>query len=153
MPRMIKVQKREPAGSVTWEYEGSLLSREANSVTLEAFFNKPDMPFLNIVLKSGDRFVETLYFDRWYNVFEIHDRDDHTFKGWYCNIGEPAVFEADTVSYVDLALDLWVAPDGTQTVLDEEEFEALHLDDAIRRQARAALAQLRSEFKTKNPSE
>jgi predicted RNA-binding protein associated with RNAse of E/G family len=150
---MIKVQKRDLAGNVTWEYEGSLLSREPNSVRLEAFFNRPDMPFLNVVFKSGDRFVETFYFDRWYNVFEIFDRDDRSLKGWYCNIGKPAVFEADTVSYVDLALDLWVAADGTQTVLDEEEFEALHLDEATQDRARAALAELRAEFKKKNPSE
>lgn len=150
---MIKVQKRDLAGNVTWEYEGSLLSREPNSVTLEAFFNRPDMPFLNVVFKSGDRFVETFHFDRWYNVFEIHDRDDRSLKGWYCNIGKPAVFEADTLSYVDLALDLWVGPDGTQTVLDEDEFETLHLDEVTRNRARAALAELQAEFKKKNPSE
>ena len=34
--------------------------------------------------------------------------------------------ESDTViSYVDLALYLWVAPDGTQTVLDKDEFANL----------------------------
>ncbi len=148
---MIKVQKRDLAGNVTWEYEGSLLRQDAHSVTLEAFFNRADLPFLNVVFKRGDRFVETFYFDRWYNVFEIHDRDDESLKGWYCNIGEPAVFEADTVSYIDLALDLWVAPDGTQTVLDEDEFESLHLAKGTQRQARAALAQLQSEFKMKNP--
>ena len=31
----------------------------------------------------------------------------------------------DSVSWVDLALDLWVSPDGSQAVLDREEFEAL----------------------------
>jgi hypothetical protein len=56
--------------------------------------------------------VETFYSDRWYNVFEIYDRDDGKFKGWYCNIGYPAVIEKDTVSYIDLALDLWVSAEG-----------------------------------------
>ena len=38
----------------------------------------------------------------------------------------------DVISYVDLALDLWVAPDGTQTVLDEDEFAAIDLDAETR---------------------
>jgi len=50
------------------------------------------------------------------------------------------------ISYVDLALDLWVAPDGTQTVLDENEFAALNLDTETRYQARAALEELQARF-------
>ena len=85
--------------------------------------------------------------DRWYNILEIHDREDDRLKGWYCNIGKPAVMEAgNKISYVDLALDLWVAPDGTQTVLDEDEFAALDLDDETRSKARAALAELQALF-------
>jgi predicted RNA-binding protein associated with RNAse of E/G family len=72
-------------------------------------------------------------------------------KGWYCNIGKPAVIEADSVSYVDLALDLWVAPDGRQTVLDEDELEALQLDEVTRNSAYAALKELQHEFKTQRP--
>jgi len=72
--------------------------------------------------------VEVYYTDRFYNIFEIHDRDDRYLKGWYCNVGPPAVMEADNrLSYVDLALDLWVVPDGVQTELDEDEFAALDL--------------------------
>src|SRR5215213_11233868 len=107
MSRMkIKVQKKNPAGEVTYEYEGVLLSRDENSVTLEALFDRADMPFLEVVFKTGDRFVEYYYTDRWYNIFVIHDRDDGAVKGWYCNIGKPAVIKDGVVSYVDLALDL-----------------------------------------------
>lgn len=123
MPRVmdVSVLKRNLDGEVTWQYDGRELKRKANSVVLEAF-NRDDLPFMDVILKRGDRFVETFFFDRWYNVFEIFDRDDGKFKGWYCNIGYPAVLEKDTVSYIDLALDLWVAADGTQTVLDEDGF-------------------------------
>jgi protein associated with RNAse G/E len=41
----------------------------------------------------------------------------------------------DVISYVDLELDLWVAPDGTQRVLDENEFAGLDLDAETRQQA------------------
>ena len=147
----IKVQKKNPAGEVTYQYEGTLLERNENSVTLEALFDRADMPFMNVVFKTGDRFVEIYYTDRWYNIFAIHDRDDGTVKGWYCNIGEPAVIEDGLVSYVDLALDLWVSMNGQQTVLDEDEFEALKLNDELRNGALNGLEELKLIFKSKNP--
>ena len=153
MPGMtdITVLKRNLAGEVTWQYDGRVLRREANCVVLEAFFNRDDMPFMDVVLKRGDRFVETFCSDRWYNIFEIYDRDDGEFKGWYCNIGYPAVFDKDSVSYVDLALDLWVTPEGTQMVLDEDEFLELSIDVMTRAQAVAALEELKERFKSEQP--
>ena len=139
----MKILKKNPSGKVVFQYQGETLRRASNEVTLEAFFGRDDMPFLDIVLKRGDRFVETYYTDRWYNVFEIYDRDDGVLKGWYCNVGEPAIIEDDAVSYVDLALDLWVSADGRQTVLDEDEFAALELDDETIRRAMSALEELK----------
>ncbi len=151
MNESIKVFKLDPAGEVTWEYEGYVLTREANAVVLEAFFNRPDMPFMDVGLKEHDRFIETFYTDRWYNIFEIYDRDDKSLKGWYCNIGRPAVLTEGAISYVDLALDLWVSANGKQTVLDEDEFSLLDLDPEDRQQALVALADLQHVFKTKQP--
>ncbi|MGD0612894.1 MAG: DUF402 domain-containing protein [Anaerolineales bacterium] len=150
MNESITVIKRNLAGEETWRYPGRLLTREGTRLVLEARFNRPDLPFMGVVLKTGDRFIETYYTDRWYNIFEIHDRDDDHLKGWYCNISRPAVLEADNrLSYVDLALDLWVASDGTQTVLDEGEYAALDLDAAGRAQARRALEELQLRFTRK----
>ena len=42
----------------------------------------------------------------------------------------------------DLALDVWVSPDGAVTVLDEDEFDALELSDGDREAARGALRQI-----------
>jgi protein associated with RNAse G/E len=147
----IKVQKKNPAGEVTYEYEGVLLNRNAHSVKLEALFDRADMPFMDVVFKTGDRFVEYYYTDRWYNIFAIHDRDTKKVKGWYCNIGMPAVIEDGLVSYVDLALDLWVSADRKQTVLDEDEFEELRLDEGLRTGALHGLEELKLLFKSKNP--
>ena len=125
--------EKNPAGEVTYEYEGDvLLERDENSITLEALFDREDMPFMDVVFKKGDRFVEYYYTDRWYNIFAVYDRDDGKIKGWYCNIGKPAVIEDGIVSYVDLALDLWVSANGKQTVLDEDEFEELGLSEELR---------------------
>jgi uncharacterized protein len=148
----ITVIKRNLAGEETWRYGGRILKRSENAVILEAFFNRDDMPFMDILLKQGDLFIELFYVDRWYNIFEIHDRDDNTLKGWYCNVSQPAVFEtAERISFVDLALDLWVAPDGKQTILDEDEFVALSLNDKLKDKALDALRQLQSIFVTGTP--
>lgn len=142
----VTVYKLGLDGRVMWQYEGRVLRQDANQVMLEAFFNREDAPFMGILLKRGDRFVETFFSDRWYNIFEIYDRDDGHLKGWYCNVGKPAAIADGSVSYVDLALDLWVAADGTQTVLDEDEFDELGLDEATREMALKGLAELKKYF-------
>ncbi|MBN2115196.1 MAG: DUF402 domain-containing protein [Anaerolineales bacterium] len=147
----IRVQKKNPAGEVTYEYEGMLLSRDETSLKLEALFDRADMPFMDVVFRKGDRFVEYYYTDRWYNIFVVHDRADGKIKGWYCNIGKPAVIEDGVVSYVDLALDLWVSADGKQTVLDEDEFNTLKLNEELRSGALNGLRELKQLFLNGKP--
>ena len=150
VPR-IKVQKKNPAGEVTYEYEGVLLSRDETSVKLAALFDRADMPFMDVVFRKGDRFVEYYYTDHWYNIFVVHDGADGKIKGWYCNIGKPAVIADGVVSYVDLALDLWVSTDGKQTVLDEDEFEKLELNEELRVGALNGLDELKQLFLNNEP--
>ena len=147
----MKILKKNLAEEVTWQYEGTELSRAENSITIEALFNRDDLPFQDVVFKRNDRFVETFYTDKWYNVFEIYDRDDGKLKGWYCNITKPAVVEDGSVSYVDLALDLWVSADGKRTVLDEDELEELGLDDELKNKVYDGLRELELYFESKNP--
>ena len=147
----IKVQKKDLAGKVLMEYEGDELRRDEHSIALEALFTRDDMPFMDVVFKKADRFVEYYYSDRWYNIFVIYDRDDGRLKGWYCNIGTPAVIEDQVVSYIDLALDLWVSTDGKQTVLDQDEFEDLELNDEFRQAAWQGLEDLKNLFLNNKP--
>lgn len=147
----MKILKKNLADDVTWQYDGVELRRDENSITIEAFFNRDDMPFQEITLKRNDRFVETFFTDKWYNIFEIYDRDDGRLKGWYCNITKPAVIEDGSISYVDLALDLWVSADGRETVLDEDELEEMRLGDELRKSIFTALNELQARFESKNP--
>lgn len=151
MRHSVKVQKKNPEGEVTYQYEGVLQNRDENSITLEALFDREDIPFMDVVLKKGDRFVEHYYTDRWYNIFAVYDRDDGKIKGWYCNIGKPVVIENGTVSYIDLALDLWVSTSGEQTVLDQDEFEKLNLKEELKMGALNGLDELKRFFKNNKP--
>ncbi len=142
----ILVLKCNLDGEETWRYEGQVLVEMPERVLLEARFNRPDLPFHGIVLRENDRFVELYFSDRWYNIFEVHDREDDRIKCWYCNVCKPAVFADGLISYVDLALDLLVYPDGRMLVLDEDEFAALKLDDATNENARKGLEELQRLF-------
>lgn len=143
----IRVLKLDLSGAVTWQYTGRVLLLQEGMLRLEAFFDREDMPFQGTWLKLGDRFIESYYTRRWYNIFEIYDRDNGSLKGWYCNICRPATIGEGTVSFVDLALDLWVTPEGEQKVLDEEEFALLPLDAIARQQALMALEELQRRFR------
>jgi predicted RNA-binding protein associated with RNAse of E/G family len=146
----VTVIKRNHLGDELWRYTGLLIDRAGNTICLEAPFNGKKVAVMGTTIKRGDLFFETYYTDRWYNVYEIHDREDGGLKGWYCNIGKPAVMEGeDLLSYVDLALDLWVAPDGKQTVLDEDEFLELDLDPGTRAQALDGMKELQMLFQKK----
>lgn len=144
--RKITVIKQNAKGIETWRYEGRELLREKNIVMLEALFNRDDSSLLDIVIKRNDRFLEAFFDDRWYNIFEIQDRDDNSLKGWYCDICRPAIITDHQISYVDLALDLWVFPDGRKIVFDEDQFNQLDLDENIRNNALESLQNLKDNF-------
>lgn len=134
--------KQNLQGEETWRYTGRVLKQDNHSTLIEAHFNRPDMLFHGMTFGEGDRFVEIYFSNRWYNIFQIHDRDGDTLKGWYCNITRPAVITIDRIDYIDLALDLLVFPDGRQLVLDEDEFDEMPLDDVTRQKARDALQEV-----------
>lgn len=142
----ITVIKRDHEGRETWRYTGELVERRPHVMVIEAFFDREDTLVDGLALRAGDRFVETYYDSRWYNIFEVHEHTSDEVKGWYCNIGWPAEFENNTISYRDLALDLLVFTDGRQKVLDQEEFDELPIDQAVREKALAGLAELKERF-------
>ncbi|MBP6015700.1 MAG: DUF402 domain-containing protein [Candidatus Promineofilum sp.] len=125
----ITVYKLDHDGREVWQYSARVLARGPHHVRLEAFFNRDDTDLGYVVFKPGDRFIETFYDDRWYNVFAVYDRDDGVLKGWYCNVCRPAEITASAVRCDDLALDLWVSPTGALSLHDEDEFEALPLSE------------------------
>jgi uncharacterized protein len=147
MNEEIVVIKLNTARQETWRYSGVVLRRAPDETLIEAYFNRDDLSFHGITFGRGDRFVEIYFSNRWYNINELHDRDDDHLKGWYCNVTLPAEFSEGQIAYVDLALDLLVFPDGRQLVLDEDEFADLTIDAQTRDQSRAALSELQHIFK------
>lgn len=143
----ITVLKQNPAGQLMYEWRGRLLSHAGHEALVEALFNAESGHMVDIPLAKGDRFLETYFDDRWYNIFEVHDKDDDRLKGWYCNISAPAVITPGQIIFRDFALDLLVYPDGRQVVLDEDEFEALECGAEERQLALDGLAALQAYFR------
>ncbi len=142
MADSITVEKLNLKQEVIITYDGIVLERTPETIVLEARFNRETMDLGYAVLEHDDRFIEHFFADRWYNIFEIHSVHDDHLKGWYCNIAQPAIFRAETVEQVDLALDVWINPDGSYRVLDRDEFEALDLDRVTRLRAQQAVSEL-----------
>lgn len=138
----ITVHKHNHLGQETLQYSARVLARSENEIVLEAIFQRERMELGYVTLTPGDRFIEHFYADRWYNVFAIYTGEGGVLKGWYCNITRPALIDDATVRADDLALDLFVRPDGEEFILDEDEFAALPLTTEERAQARSALGEL-----------
>jgi len=125
-----------------WRYEGRILNRSPHRLIVEAFFNIDEVSFQGITLRRDDRSIECFYDNHWYNILEIHDRDDDRLKCWYCNVTLPAEFTPGRIAYVDLALDVLVYPNGEYQVLDEDEFKDLALGTNTKGQAFQSLETL-----------
>lgn len=139
----ITVIKQDPSGTEQVRYTGRLLRAGDSWVQLEAVFRRSNRIVGPLQLMEGDRFVELFYSDRWFNIFTVFAAGTGgELRGWYCNIAYPAEIKQDQVVQRDLALDLVVMPDGTCIRLDQTEYDALDLPDAVRQAADAAASQL-----------
>jgi predicted RNA-binding protein associated with RNAse of E/G family len=137
------VLKLNHRGQELTRYSGELLQQTATSVCLQATFERERADLGVVVFERGDRMIEWFYTDRWYNIFEVQVGQSGRVRGWYCNITRPAVIEGTVVKADDLEVDVFVALDGTITLLDEQEFDALNLPTDERMAVFSAIQALR----------
>jgi protein associated with RNAse G/E len=104
----------------TWNAE--VLRQEGSLVVLDAEFPEEVVHDLLGTIASGTQSLEYYWLDRWYNIFRFA-QPDGKLRNYYCNVNVPARFDGETLSYVDLDLDILVDPDFSYTVLDVEDFE------------------------------
>jgi protein associated with RNAse G/E len=142
--RPLVVQKLLYDGSKSYRWVGREIYRDDEHLFFTAVFERDYRDLGYVVFEKGDVFYEYYYFDRWYNVFQVYSATG-TLKGWYCNVTRPAVVDGGELTFVDLALDLWVNADHSYVVLDEDEFaelEALSYSTEDALAARSALTEL-----------
>ena len=149
--RDFTIIKRDALGVEQLSYQGVLVTRGESCVCIDAAFALPDRDLGYIQLRRGDRFREWFYADRWYNIFRVNDADTLALKGWYCNITRPALIGAGQVAAEDLALDVFVYPDGRTLLLDEDEFLALDLTAHEERKAWQAVKSIKRQVSRRLP--
>ncbi|HEX6506909.1 MAG TPA: DUF402 domain-containing protein [Chloroflexota bacterium] len=118
-------------------------------VTHTAFPSKPLVYQGQEVMADGYTAVWFLFKDKPYDIGRFY-RPDGMWTGYYVDILEPVHWTDDDPTslepIVDLFLDLWIAPDGSYQILDEDEFdEALnkgHLTPPQAHHARSVAAAL-----------
>lgn len=145
----MRVHKCDHRGERRVSYDGDVLSHDGERITLRAIWTLPTRTLPYVTLEQGDVFIETFYTDRWYNLFEIRHRHGD-LKGWYADVARPARITNDDIEWDDLALDIWMNPEGAMLILDEDEFETLarELPPNEAASARGAVALMQNELRT-----
>ena len=146
----VTVHKLDHAGSQVLDYRGEVLQRTDDTIVLRTTWDRPPLDLGYVVLETGGRWTEYFSARQWYNIFEICASDSRLL-GWYCNITHPPHIAASEIAARDLALDMWVTPDGETLVLDEDEFAELPLTPEEREAAQKALAELQTMVLQKRP--
>jgi protein associated with RNAse G/E len=91
-----------------------------------------------------------LFFDRYFSIMEIRSTTGNIL-GYYVDIATPVRKDVDEYYLEDLILDLWIFPDRTYLVLDEEEWEqavsAGWIAEDIQRTVLRTLKRIKREIK------
>ena len=90
--------KNNELGEEIWRYKGKPLVQTSQGILFEAYFNRSDLDFNGILFKKNDLFLELYLFGKFYNIYELHDRDTGMLKAWYCNVTRPVVLGDSTIS-------------------------------------------------------
>ena len=114
----------------TYKYDGllhrnwpaQLLRREGSLIVLDARFPDQIVHDLLGTIAGGTHSLEYYWLDRWYNVFRFA-QPNGKLRNYYCNVNVPPTFDGETLSYVDLDLDILVEPDFSYRILDVADFE------------------------------
>jgi len=148
----VEVQAFKYDGKLHRTWSAELISREDSLVVLDAKFSEEIVHELLGTIASGTHSLEYYWLDRWYNIFRFA-QPDGSLRNYYCNVNVPAKFDGETLSYVDLDLDILVNPDFSYLVLDREDFETnarvYGYTDEVKANAQQALAELVSMIETR----
>jgi protein associated with RNAse G/E len=119
----IIVQSLKYDGRVHREWRARLVERSASLIVVEGVFEEEVKHTLLGTVARGTLSTEYYWTDRWYSIFRFREPCGR-LRNYYCNINRPAIFDGRVLTFVDLDIDVLVAPDFSFQVLDEDEFEA-----------------------------
>ncbi len=99
-----------------------VLRREGSLIVLDAKFPEEVIHDSLGTIVAGTQSLEYYWLDRWYNIFRF-SQPSGELRNYYCNVNVPPSFDGETLTYVDLDLDILITPEFSYNLLDLEEFE------------------------------
>lgn len=109
-------------GTVHRSWRARVLQQDAELLVLDGKFEAEVRHALLGTIVRGTMSIEYYWLDRWYNVFRFLEPDG-SLRNYYCNINIPPVFDGRALSFIDLDIDVMVAPDLSYQIIDEDEFK------------------------------
>ncbi|HEY0083005.1 MAG TPA: DUF402 domain-containing protein [Pyrinomonadaceae bacterium] len=119
--RVVRVCALKFDGRVHREWQARLVAQDDSRIVVEGVFEEEIRhPQLGLIA-PGTFSTEYYWTNRWYSVFRFQEPSG-ALRNYYCNINLPAKFDGSLLTFIDLDIDLLVAPDFSRRVLDEDEF-------------------------------
>ncbi|MBW5447587.1 DUF402 domain-containing protein [Cohnella sp. CFH 77786] len=151
MSTPVRVQALKYGNRPHYEWDTILLERsESHIFVLGEYGRKLHHHTKQRIFTVENWTLEFFPFDAWFTVSA--DVVGGQIQQYYCNINEPAKLEDNTVSFVDLDLDL-IHRNGEWRVVDEDEFERNSVKfaypDGLIHRAKLELANLQSRIQNK----
>lgn len=103
-------------------WTAQLVKQEGSLLILDAKFPDEVIHDLLGTIAAGTHSLEYYWLDRWYNIFRFAQPNGE-LRNYYCNVNVPPTFDGETLTYVDLDMDILIRPDFSYNLLDLEEFE------------------------------
>ena len=126
-------------------WSAELLEQNGSLLVLNAYFPEEISHELLGKIVVGTHSLEYYWLDRWYNIFRFAEPNG-SLRNFYCNVNVPPTLDGLVLTYVDLDLDILVAPDFSYQILDKDDFEdnakLYNYSDEVRYHANKALDEL-----------
>ena len=117
----VRVHACKYDGRIHRRWTARVARLEGSLVVLDAVFDEEIQHPLLGTISPGTHSTEFYWTDRSYSIFRFAEPSG-ALRNFYCNVNTPPSFDGELLTYVDLDIDVLVAPDFSFQVLDEDEF-------------------------------
>jgi len=126
LPCSVSILYRRPPHPAS-RFPGLLLGVTEKSLIIQSRLSvpRPRQVAGRTIAASGYWAIWFVFKDRWFDIGKFYD-DSKNWIGYYCDIVKPIkrlMCGSRTSLLTDLFLDIWITPNGTVHVLDEDELE------------------------------
>ena len=121
--KIVTVQALKFDGRLHRAWKANLVAQDDSHIIVEGVFEEEIRHPQIGTIAMGTLSTEYYWTHRCFSVFRFLQPSGE-LRNYYCNINLPAEFDGSVLTFVDLDIDVLVAPDFSYRVLDEEEFIA-----------------------------